>query len=106
MRENEKAFNDDHLVFGDATRMVATGIREGDWRMREAVIVEALRSPIARGKLGKGDLSGFHAAQLLAKVQYGVVEKAGIDPEDVEQIVGGCVTQAGEQAGNIVRNAW
>jgi acetyl-CoA C-acetyltransferase len=74
--------------------------------MREAVIVEALRSPIARGKLGKGDLSGFHATQLLAKIQDGVVEKAGIEPKDVEQIVGGCVTQAGEQAGNLVRNAW
>ena len=74
--------------------------------MREAVIVEALRSPIARGKMGKGELSGFHATQLLAKIQDGVVEKAGIEPKDVEQIVGGCVTQAGEQAGNLVRNAW
>jgi acetyl-CoA C-acetyltransferase len=74
--------------------------------MREAVIVEALRSPIARGKMGKGELSGFHPATLLAKLQDGVVEKAGIDPADVEQIVGGCVTQAGEQAGNLARNAW
>ena len=74
--------------------------------MREAVIVEALRTPIARGKLGKGELSGFHADQLLAKIQDGVVERAGIDPKDVEQIVGGCVTQAGEQAGNLARNAW
>jgi acetyl-CoA C-acetyltransferase len=74
--------------------------------MREAVIVEALRSPMTRGKMGKGELSGFHATQLLAKIQDGVIEKAGIDPKDVEQIVGGCVTQAGEQAGNVVRNAW
>ena len=74
--------------------------------MREAVIVEALRSPIARGKMGKGELSGFHPAQLLATLFYGVVEKAGIDPKDVEQVVGGCVTQAGEQAGNVARNAW
>jgi acetyl-CoA C-acetyltransferase len=56
--------------------------------------------------MGKGHLSGFHATQLLAKLQYGVIEKAGVDPKDVEQIVGGCVTQAGEQAGNVVRNAW
>jgi acetyl-CoA C-acetyltransferase len=74
--------------------------------VREAVIVEALRSPIARGKLGKGDLSGFHATQLLAKVQQGVIERAGIEASLVEQVVGGCVTQAGEQSGNIARNAW
>jgi len=74
--------------------------------VREAVIVEALRSPIARGKLGKGDLSGFHATQLLAKLQQGVIERAGIEAALVEQVVGGCVTQAGEQSGNIARNAW
>lgn len=74
--------------------------------MREAVIVEALRSPIARGKMGTGDLSGFHATQLLAKVQQGVIERAGIEAALVEQVVGGCVTQAGEQSGNIARNAW
>jgi acetyl-CoA C-acetyltransferase len=72
----------------------------------EAVIVEALRSPIARGKPGKGALSAFHPASLLAKVQFGLVEKAGIDPTDVDQIIGGCVTQAGEQSNNVVRHAW
>jgi len=72
----------------------------------EAVIVEALRTPIARGKPGKGDLSGFHPASLLAKIQFGLVERAGIDPRDVDQIIGGCVTQAGEQSGNVVRHAW
>ncbi|MBW2272183.1 MAG: steroid 3-ketoacyl-CoA thiolase [Deltaproteobacteria bacterium] len=74
--------------------------------MREAVIVEALRTPIARGKMIKGDLSAFHPTLLLQKVQSAVVEKAGIDPGLVEQIIGGCVTQAGEQAGNLARNAW
>jgi acetyl-CoA C-acetyltransferase len=74
--------------------------------MREAVIVEALRTPIARGKMIKGDLSAFHPALLLQKAQSAVVEKAGIDPGLVEQIIGGCVTQAGEQAGNLARNAW
>jgi acetyl-CoA C-acetyltransferase len=74
--------------------------------MREAVIVEALRTPLARGKMIRGQLSGFHATQLLQKVQTGVVEKAGIDPGEIEQIIGGCVTQAGEQSGNVVRNAW
>lgn len=74
--------------------------------MRQAVIVEALRTPIARGKLGKGDLSGFHAAHLLGAVQRGLIEKAGIEPGQVEQIFGGCVTQAGEQSNNITRHAW
>ncbi len=74
--------------------------------MREAVIIEALRTPIARGKPIKGELSAFHPAKLLASVQGAVVDRAGIDPGLVEQIVGGCVTQAGEQSNNIVRNAW
>jgi acetyl-CoA C-acetyltransferase len=74
--------------------------------MADAVIVEALRTPIARGKLGKGDLSGFHAAQLLGHVQRAVTLKAGIAPREVEQIFGGCVTQAGEQSNNITRHAW
>jgi acetyl-CoA C-acetyltransferase len=74
--------------------------------MREAVIVEALRTPLARGKMIRGQLSAFHPTQLLQKVQSAVVERAGIDPGDVEQIIGGCVTQAGEQSGNVVRNAW
>ena len=74
--------------------------------MREAVIVEALRTPIGKGKPIKGDLSTFHPAHLLAKVQQAVVEKTGIDPASVEQIIGGCVTQAGEQSNNVTRNAW
>ncbi len=74
--------------------------------MREAVIVEALRTPIGRGKPGKGALSAFHPASLLAKVQGEVVDRARIDPGSVEQIIGGCVTQAGEQSNNIARNAW
>ena len=74
--------------------------------MREAVIVEALRTPIGRGKPGVGDLFGFHPTELLARVQRAVIERAAVKPEDVEQLIGGCVTQAGEQAGNICRNAW
>jgi acetyl-CoA C-acetyltransferase len=74
--------------------------------MREAVIVEALRTPIAKGKMGRGGLSGIHPANLLGTVQQAVVERAGIDPADVEQVIGGCVTQAGEQAGNVARHSW
>ncbi len=74
--------------------------------MAEAVIVEALRTPIARGKPVVGDLHGFHAAELLALSMKAVVEKAGLEYNDIEQLMGGCVTQAGEQAGNITRHAW
>jgi acetyl-CoA C-acetyltransferase len=74
--------------------------------MREAVIIEAVRTPIARGKAVKGWLSGLHATKLLSLSLRGVLEKAGVDREHLDQIIGGCVTQAGEQAGNVVRNAW
>jgi len=74
--------------------------------MPEAVIVEALRTPIGRGKPIKGWLSGIHPTNLLGTVQEGVIKKAGIDPGLVEQLVGGCVTQAGEQSNNVTRHAW
>jgi acetyl-CoA C-acetyltransferase len=71
--------------------------------MGAAVIVEAVRTPI--GKRG-GALSGLHAAEILGAAQAGLVERAGIDPALVEQVAGGCVTQAGEQSSNITRTAW
>ena len=71
--------------------------------MSRAVIVEAVRSPIGKRS---GALSGLHPAELLAAVQIAVVKRAGINPGEVEQIVGGCVTQAGEQGSNVTRNAW
>jgi acetyl-CoA C-acetyltransferase len=74
--------------------------------MREAVIVDAVRTPIGRGKMIKGDLSGIHAAHLLNKVQSTLCERNGLAPSDIEQVIGGCVTQAGEQSNNIVRHAW
>lgn len=74
--------------------------------MREAVIVDAVRTPIARGKQGRGDLCTFHPAHLLGRVQDALVERNGIDPTEIEQVVGGCVTQAGEQSNNITRVAW
>jgi len=67
------------------------------------VIVEAARTPI--GKRG-GWLAGLHAAEILGAVQAGLVERAGIDAELVEQVIGGCVTQAGAQSNNITRTAW
>ncbi|MEJ6538947.1 MAG: steroid 3-ketoacyl-CoA thiolase [Halioglobus sp.] len=74
--------------------------------MREAVIVEAVRTPIARGKPGVGDLSDFHATKLLALSLQEIVNRSGLEYADVDYLAGGCVTQAGEQAGNITRNAW
>ncbi len=71
--------------------------------MHKPVIVEAVRTPIGKRN---GWMSGFHATELLALSQKGVVERAGIDPKEIEQIVGGCVTKAGEQSFNITRNAW
>jgi acetyl-CoA C-acetyltransferase len=71
--------------------------------MAEAVIVEAVRSPIGKRN---GWLSGLHPARLLAAVQIGLVKRAGVDPGSVGQIIGGCVTQAGEQSNNVTRNAW
>lgn len=74
--------------------------------MREAVIVEAVRTPIARGKAGVGDLNGFHAVELLGLSLSEIMSRSGLDYADVDYLAGGCVTQAGEQAGNITRNAW
>ncbi|WP_241386755.1 steroid 3-ketoacyl-CoA thiolase [Rhodococcus sp. CH91] len=71
--------------------------------MGTPVIVEAARTPI--GKRG-GWLSGLHAAEILGAVQAGLVERAGIDAALVEQVIGGCVTQAGAQSNNITRTAW
>ena len=71
--------------------------------MGTAVIVEAVRTPIGKRN---GCLSGMHAAEILGAAQRGLVERSGIDPGLVEQVAGGCVTQAGEQSNNITRTAW
>jgi acetyl-CoA C-acetyltransferase len=67
------------------------------------VVVEAVRSPVGRRK---GGLSGIHAADLLGDVQRAVIERSGIDPAEVGQVVGGCVGQVGMQAANVTRTAW
>ncbi|OBJ55949.1 steroid 3-ketoacyl-CoA thiolase [Mycobacterium sp. 1423905.2] len=71
--------------------------------MGNPVIVEATRSPIGKRN---GWLSGLHATELLGAVQKALVEKAGVDAGDVEQVIGGCVTQFAEQSNNISRVAW
>src|SRR3954451_3680750 len=70
---------------------------------REPVLVEAVRTPIGKRN---GWLAGLHTAHALGHVQREVIARAGIDPTAVEQVVGGCVTQAGEQGSNITRYAW
>ena len=71
--------------------------------MSNPVIVEAVRTPIGKRN---GWLSGLSAPELLGAAQVEVVKRAGIDPSIVEQVVGGCVTQAGEQGFNVTRMAW
>ncbi|SEM37697.1 thiolase family protein [Nonomuraea pusilla] len=73
--------------------------------MREAVIVEAVRTPIGKGKPG-GALSGVHPVDLLAHALRALVERSGVDPLLVDDVIGGCVDQVGEQAMNTTRYAW
>jgi acetyl-CoA acetyltransferase family protein len=78
----------------------------GKFGGREVVIVEAVRTPIGRGHAEKGYYKDVHASNLLAKVYAELLERAGIDPAEVEDVVAGCVQQFGEQGINIARNAW
>ncbi len=71
--------------------------------MREVVIVEAVRTPV--GRRG-GGLSTMHPADVLAQIQTEVLRRAGVDPNEIGQVVGGCVSQVGEQSFNIARTAW
>ena len=71
--------------------------------MGNPVIVEATRSPIGKRN---GWLSGLHSTELLGAVQKALVEKAGIDADDIEQLIGGCVTQYAEQSNNVTRTSW
>ncbi|MFC4606007.1 thiolase family protein [Rhodococcus kronopolitis] len=70
--------------------------------MHDAVIVDAVRTPI--GKRG-GSLSELHPADLSAHVLAALTGRVGIDPAEIEDVIWGCVVQAGEQAGNIARTA-
>ena len=68
--------------------------------MRETVIVEAVRTPVGKRN---GGLSDMHAADLSALVLTALVERAGIDPEIVDDVIWGCVSQVGDQSSNIGR---
>src|SRR5213592_3249677 len=71
--------------------------------MREAVIVEAVRTPIGKRK---GKLAGWHPTDLLGHALKALLERTGVDGAQIDDVVGGCVTQAGEQSTNVTRNAW
>ena len=69
----------------------------------DVVIVEAARAPLGRRN---GGLATVHPVDLLGTVQQAVIDRSGIDPALVGQVIGGCVSQVGEQTFNIARGAW
>ena len=70
--------------------------------MRDAVIVEAVRTPIGRRN---GVLAALHPVDLSAHVLTALLERAQVEPEEVDDVIWGCVGQVGEQAFDIARNA-
>ena len=72
---------------------------------RDAVIVDAVRTPVGVGKPGKGSLSGIHPVDLSAHVLQALVSRTGVDPAAIDDVVWGCVSQVGEQSFNVGRNA-
>ena len=79
--------------------------------MNSAVIVDAVRSPLAKGRAADGDrlggaLSGLHPVELLSQVFSRLFERNGIDPATVDDVITGCVSQVGEQSGLIGRWSW
>jgi acetyl-CoA acetyltransferase family protein len=77
-------------------------MREG----REVVVVGAVRTPIGRGHPEKGYYKDVHPASLLGHTYTALLERTGVKPADVDNVVAGCVQQFGEQAMNVARNAW
>jgi len=73
---------------------------------REVVIVEAVRTPVGRGHLEKGYYKDVHPNDLLGTCYREVLDRAGVDPSEVEDVIAGCVQQFGEQGLNVARNAW
>ena len=71
--------------------------------MTSAVIIDEVRTPIGKRN---GWLSGLPSVELLGQVQSAVLARSGVKPDQVAQVVGGCVTQAGEQGFNVTRMAW
>src|SRR3954447_7823819 len=78
----------------------------GKFQGRDVVIVEAVRTPIGRGHEEKGYYKDVHASNLLAKAYSEVIERAGIDPAEVEDVRSGCVQQCGKQVINMAPTPW
>jgi acetyl-CoA acyltransferase len=79
---------------------------KGKLQGREVVIVEAVRTPVGRGHLEKGYYKDLHPSNLLARTYKELIDRSGIDPAEVGDVIAGCVQQWGEQSINIGRNAW
>ena len=73
--------------------------------MNDAVIVEAVRTPVGIGKPSKGELSGIHPVDLSGIVIDALVQRSGVDPGAIDDVIWGCVSQVGEQSANVARNA-
>jgi acetyl-CoA C-acetyltransferase len=73
--------------------------------MGTAYIIDAVRTPRGRGKAGKGALSGIHPQEILAQTLNRLAARSGVEPAAIDDVVVGCVSQAGEQGANIARNA-
>ncbi|MGE2833118.1 thiolase family protein [Mycobacterium sp. SMC-4] len=73
--------------------------------MDSAVVVEAVRSPMGRARVG-GVFADLHPVELLSQILSGLVERTGIDPGQVDDVIVGCVTQSAEQSGTVGRMAW
>ena len=71
----------------------------------QAFIIDAVRTPMGRGKVG-GALSGLHATDVLAPVLRALIERNRLDPGTVDDVIAGCVSQAGEQSAGVGRFAW
>ncbi len=78
----------------------------GNGHGREVVIVEAARTPIGRGHPEKGYYKDTHPNELLGAAYRAVIERAGIDAGEVENVIAGCVSQFGPQGLHVGRNAW
>jgi acetyl-CoA acetyltransferase family protein len=86
------------VIMGGSTRSRLLG--------REVVVVEAARTAIGRGHATKGAFRDVHPNVLLGAAYRAVIERAGIDPALVDDVIAGAVNQVGEQSNNVARNAW
>ncbi len=72
--------------------------------MSDAVVIDAVRTPLGKGRPG-GALAGVHPVDLLAHPLAALVERTGVDPRVIDDVIAGCVSQIGEQGTNIARRA-